>query len=242
MSGASLTMYAQKKQLVTPGELLAQGDYYPDLNTFKIGDSVYSTILGISDLIGNRLSVVPFKHCYIPFVGDLVIGKIVDIGMSGWSVDINSPYPALLLATEVLNRQHSQRTETDRIFSVGDLVKAKVIAFDRTRDPLLTVKDRGLGKVTHGRVMKISASKIPSLIGKEGSMISMLKKESSCSLSVGQNGIVLVTCESPENEELVMDVVRMIEREAHTHGLTDRVLDMIKKGRKGGKVVEGEGT
>jgi exosome complex RNA-binding protein Rrp4 len=52
---------------------------------------------------------------------------------------------------------------------------------------------------------------------------------------------VLVTCESPENEELVMDVVKMIEREAHTHGLTDRVLDMIKKGRKGGKVVEGEG-
>jgi len=242
MSGASLNMYAQKKQLVTPGELLAQGDYYPDLNTFKIGDSVYSTILGISDLIGNRLSVVPFKHSYIPFVGDLVIGTIVDIGMSGWSVDINSPYPALLPATEVLNRQHSQRTESDRIFSVGDLVKAKVIAFDRTRDPLLTVKDRGLGKVTHGRVMKISASKIPRLIGKEGSMISMLKKESSCSLSVGQNGIVLVTCESRENEELVMDVVRMIEREAHTHGLTDRVLDLIKKGRKGGKVVEGEGT
>ncbi|MEM3003924.1 MAG: exosome complex RNA-binding protein Rrp4 [Candidatus Bathyarchaeia archaeon] len=228
MSGLGLTLHVEKRQIVTPGELLAQGDYYPDLNTFREGESVYSTIMGIFDHRGNRLSVVPLKHCYIPYVDDLVIGKIVDVGMSGWMVDINSPYPALLPATEVVSRQHLPRGDGGRILEVGDLIKAKVIAADRTRDPLLTIRDRGLGKISRGRVLKISPSKIPRLIGKEGSMINMLKKESSCSLNVGQNGVVLVTCETPEKEELVIDVIKMIEREAHTQGLTDRVLELMK--------------
>jgi exosome complex component RRP4 len=237
-----LTMYVEKRQVVTPGELLAQGDYYPDLNTFRNGELIYSTMLGIFDFRGSRLSVVPLKHCYIPFVGDLVIGKIVDIGMSGWSVDINSPYPALLPATETASRERGPRRESQRLFTIGDLVKAKVLAFDRTRDPLLTLRDKGLGKVTQGRMIKISSSKIPRLIGKEGSMINMLKKETACSIAVGHNGIVLISCESPENEEVAVKVIKTIEREAHTHGLTDRVFEIIKKELKGEKVVKREDT
>jgi len=231
-------MYVQKKEVVTPGQLLAQGDYYPELNAFRSGDKLYSSMLGIFDYRANHLSVVPIKHCYIPFVGDLVIGKITDVGMSGWTVDINSPYPALLPVSEVMGRRHAPRGEAERMFGVGDLVKAEIIAFDRTRDPLLTARERGLGKVTHGKMIRISPSKIPRLIGKEGSMINLLKKETSCSFAVGQNGIVLVTCDSPENERVAIEVVKMIEREAHTSGLTDRVFEMIKRELKGGKVVE----
>ena len=237
-----MTMYVEKGQVVTPGELLAQGDYYPDLNTFRNGELVYSTMMGIFDFRGNRLSVVPLKHCYIPFVGDLVIGKIVDIGMSGWTVDINSPYPALLPATETASRERGPRRESQRLFAIGDLVKAKVLAFDRTRDPLLTLRDRGLGKVTQGRMIRISPSKIPRLIGKEGSMINMLKKETACSIAVGHNGIVLISCESQQSEEVAFKVIRMIGREAHTHGLTDRVFEIIKKELKGEKVVKREDT
>ncbi len=233
-----MTMYVQKKEVVAPGQLLAQGDYYPELNAFRMGDKLYSSMLGIFDYRANRLSVVPIKHCYIPFVGDLVIGKITDVGMSGWTVDINSPYPALLPVSEVMSRRHGSREDAERMFSVGDLVKAEVIACDRTRDPLLTARERGLGKVTHGKMIRISPSKIPRLIGKEGSMINLLKKETSCSFMVGQNGIVLVSCESLESEGVAIEIIKMIEREAHTSGLTDRVFEMIKRELKGGKVVE----
>ncbi|MGQ9542859.1 MAG: exosome complex RNA-binding protein Rrp4 [Candidatus Bathyarchaeia archaeon] len=230
-----MAIYPQKKQIVTPGELLAQGEYYPELNAFKEKDKVYSMIVGLFDYRGNRLSVVPLKHCYIPYVGDLVIGKVVDSGMSGWSVDINSPYSALLPLTEVVAKQHSMRRDIEGLLRIGDSIKAKVIAFDRTRDPILTIRDRGLGKVTRGKIVKISPSKIPRLIGKRGSMINLLKKESSCDLTVGQNGIVLVTCESPETEQIVIDVIRMIEREAHTQGLTDRVSEALRR-RLGGRI------
>jgi len=113
------------------------------------------------------------------------------------------------------------------------LVLARVISFDRTRDPLLTAKDPGLGRASSGRVMKISAAKIPRLIGRKGSMISMLKRETNCQISVGQNGIVLIQGHSQLDENLAMAAVSMIEREAHTHGLTDRIHEMIEKSRSG---------
>ncbi|MBS7625726.1 RNA-binding protein [Candidatus Bathyarchaeota archaeon] len=224
-----VAIYTQRRQLVTPGELLAQGEYYPELNTFKEKDKIYSMIVGLFDYRGNRLSVVPLKHCYIPYVGDLVIGKVVDSGMSGWTVDIHSPYSALLPLTEATSRPPSIRKEVEGILRIGDLIKAKVIAFDRTKDPILTIRDRDLGRVTRGKVVKISPSKIPRLIGKKGSMINLLKKESLCDLTVGQNGVILVMCKSPEAEEAVIDVIKMIEREAHTQGLTDRVSEALRR-------------
>jgi exosome complex component RRP4 len=109
------------------------------------------------------------------------------------------------------------------------MVIGEVLAFDRTRDPLLTTKGPGLGKVTNGRVVEISAAKIPRLIGRKGSMIAMLKTMTNCQITVGQNGVVLVWGKTPENERLAVEAIYMIEREAHTRGLTDRIRDMINK-------------
>ena len=54
-------------------------------------------------------------------------------------------------------------------------------------------------------------------------------------MSVGQNGIVLVTCTSPKNEEVIVELIKMIEHEAHTQGLTDRVSEVINKKLRGVK-------
>ena len=53
----------------------------------------------------------------------------------------------------------------------GDMVAARIANFDRTRDPLITVSDRDLGKIDTGDLVSMSSSKIPRLIGKRGSMI-----------------------------------------------------------------------
>jgi exosome complex component RRP4 len=113
---------------------------------------------------------------------------------------------------------------------------AQVIAFDRTRDPLLTTKGRGLGKVTSGLVARITATKIPRIIGKKGSMITMLKKETATDIIPGQNGVILVTGTNRDQERVAVEAIYMIEREAHTTGLTDRVRAMILESMKGMKV------
>ena len=225
-----MTIFAEKKQLVAPGELLAEGSYFPGENTYREANRVYASRVGLAELVANKLIVVPLRGCYIPRVDDFVIGRVTDIAMSGWMVDISAPYPALLPLSETpASRSMTARKDLTRIFNVGDLVMAEVIAFDRTRDPLLTVRVRGLGRVASGRVVHISPAKIPRLIGRKGSMISLLKKETDCEIIVGQNGTVLVSGRQPKNEHVAVAAMFMIEREAHTRGLTDRVSDLMRR-------------
>ena len=230
-----MTLHAERKQLVAPGELLAEGPYFAGENTYREGGKIFASRIGMADVIGNKLIVVPIKGAYIPRIDDLVLGRVTDIGMSGWQVDICAPYPAMLPMSETPMRRDREegRRDLSSIHGVGDLVLAQVIAFDRTRDPLLTTKERGLGKITSGRVARISPAKIPRIIGKNGSMITMLKKETGTDIIAGQNGVILATGTNPDQEKIAVEAIYMIEREAHTTGLTDRVKAMIQERMKG---------
>src|SRR6266705_2000557 len=163
-----MVLVEEPKQVVAPGEVLAEGDHLLGDNAYRIGTQIFSACVGILEVDGNRVFVVPLKGGYFPRVGDLVAGRIVDIGLSGWSVDIRAPYEAMLPASETPGPRGPRRRDLSTSYDVGDMVLAEVLAFDRTRDPLLTVKGPGLGKVATGRVVEISAAKIPRLIGRKG--------------------------------------------------------------------------
>ena len=231
-----MVIVAEPKQVVAPGELLAEGDHLLGDNSFKVGTRIFSACIGIFEVDGNRVTVVPLKGGYFPRVGDLVGGRIVDVGLSGWTVDIRAPYEAMLPASETPGPRGPRRRDLSESFDVGDMVLSQVLAFDRTRDPLLTVKGPGLGKISTGRVVEISAAKIPRLIGRKGSMISMLKRETGCQITVGQNGVIMVWGKSPESERVAVEAIYMVEREAHTRGLTDRIREMIAKSNVVGEV------
>ena len=63
-------------------------------------------------------------------------------------------------------------------------------------------------------------------------MVGMIKRETGCQLTIGQNGLILISGRSPETERLAVMALRKIEKESHTSGLTDRVTEMIRKERK----------
>jgi len=64
-----------------------------------------------------------------------------------------------------------------------------------------------------------------------------LKTETGSNILVGQNGIVVVSGRTPKNEQVAIEAIHMIEREAHTRGLTDRIQEMIRS-KLGGKIPE----
>ena len=115
---------------------------------------------------------------------------------------------------------------------VGDLVVAKVVAFERNRDPQLMIRDGGLGKVERGRIIQVMPTMIPRVIGRKGSMINLLTQETNTRITVGQNGVILVLGDKPDMEERAVKYLQMIEQEAHTEGLTDRVEELLKKERR----------
>jgi len=228
-----LTLFFNRRDLVVPGDLLADGDYEAGENVYKEGDKLYATRVGLFELKDDKVTVIALNSFYVPKPGDVVIGDVVDVGVSGWVVDIRAPRLAILRATDVLGKPfRPDRTELTKILTVGDTIIAKVKAYDRTRNPILTMNEPGLGKVAQGRIVRITPSKVPRLIGKKGSMISMLKRETGCRIIIGMNGVVLVRCKSPEDEELLVEAIEKIERESHVEGLTDRVTKMIRR-RKG---------
>ena len=228
-----MTLFFNRRDLVVPGDLLAEGDYEAGENVYKEGDKLYATRVGLFELKDDKVTVIALNSFYVPKPGDVVIGDVVDVGVSGWVVDIRAPRLAILRATDVLGKPfRPDRTELTKILTVGDTIIAKVKAYDRTRNPILTMNEPGLGKVAQGRIVRITPSKVPRLIGKKGSMISMLKRETGCRIIIGMNGVVLVRCKSPEDEELLVEAIEKIERESHVEGLTDRVTKMIRR-RKG---------
>ena len=230
--------FFEKRQLVTPGDLLAEGDYIAGENTYKEDDKIYASRIGLVDYEDRKVNVVALRAFYIPRVGDTVIGTVVEVGFNGWTVDINSPYLALLRASDVLSRPfRPQKNDLSKFLDVGDLVIAKIIAYDRAHNPQLTVGEPGLGKITRGQVVKITPTKIPRVIGRKGSMISMIKQETGCHIILGHNGVILITGKRLEDEQLAMMAIHKIDEESHTSGLTDRVTKMIKNEkakRKGG--------
>lgn len=230
-----MPIFYENRQIVTPGDLLAEGDYIAGNNTYREGEKIYASRLGLVEYEERKVQIVALNTFYVPSVGDLVVGKIVEVDLHGWVVDINSPYLAILGANEALNRPFKpQNDELSNILDVGDLILAKVIIYDRTRSPHLTIREPGLGKIQYGQVLKVTPAKIPRIIGRKGSMISMLKKETECRITVGQNGIIILSGKKREDERLAMMAIQKIEEEAHTSGLTDRVVEMIRR-EKGGE-------
>lgn len=216
-----------KRKYVIPGELITEGSYRPLANVVKRGNRFYSTRVGLAEFSQEGVRVIPLTGPYIPRVDDLVIGKIVDYSAYAWEVDINSCFLAYLPAKNVYGKNFTPGQEKlVKKFDIGDLIAAVVTAFDRTRDPILSVSGQGLGKLTKGEVVKISPTKVPRLIGKKGSMIRTIESGTGCRLTIGQNGVIVVVGR-PEGVIKAVKAIKLVEEEAHLADLTQKVQAML---------------
>jgi exosome complex component RRP4 len=214
------------REVVVPGELLAISSKKAGVGTYSEGGKIFASQLGIKTVRPDSISVVPLAGQYIPVTGDLVVGKIVDVGASNWLVDINSPYPSPLHVNEVPWRV--EFGETRKFMSVGDIVLLMIVGVDETKRIRVSMQEHGLRKLTGGMVMEVSPSKVPRVIGKNGSMIQMLKNMTSCRIYVGQNGRIWIDGELDSIVRAVQ-AIRMIEDEAHSQGLTEKVKALLER-------------
>ena len=215
--------YVEDKNLVIPGQILADDEYYPGRGTFKENGKVCSSLIGLVSLRNKKIRVIPLKSKYVPKKGDVVIGKINDVRFSMWDVDINSPYSGILPAFEVFGRD---KKELNKVYDVGDVLFLRVIDVDEVKKAKLGLKGRGLGKFKGGIIVDISPTKVPRLIGKKGSMINMIKNKTNCKIVVGQNGLVWVKG-NEDMEQLTREIIHTIEAEAHTSGLTNKIKNKL---------------
>ena len=209
------------REIVVPGELLSTDvNMMAGRGTIKRGENIYANQLGIKSARSNYLNVLALRGKYIPQKGDVVIGTVVDVGQLDWTIDIGTIEPVSLHVNNVPWRV--DYGDTKRFLNIGNSVLLKILSVDSLNNVEPTLKGTGLRRLTHGFLLRISSSKVPRVIGKGGSMISLIRSDTNCRLFVGQNGMIWVEG-SMEMIPRVSHVIDMIEKYAHEGGLTDRV-------------------
>lgn len=218
-----------KRKYVIPGDVVSTGPFRPEQNVILEGEKIISTTIGISEIYEDSVRVIPLTGKYIPKINDLVIGKVASHSSLSWELDMNSVYMGFLPAQDVFGRDFSAYADqlTSKLKN-GDLVAARIANFDRTRDPLLTIADRDLGKIESGELLEISANKVPRLIGKRGTMIQTIETATGVTITIGQNGWLVVDCENPEGLLKAKKAIKMVEEQAHIANLTDKVKEMLE--------------
>jgi len=218
-----------RRKYVIPGDIITTGPFRPEQNVILEGNKIISTMIGVTEIYDDSVKVISLTGKYIPKINDLVIGKVISHSSLSWELYINSCYVGFLPAQDVFGRDFSAHAdELNSKLKAGDLVADRIENFDRTRDPLITIADRDLGKIESGDLVKISPSKVPRLIGKRGAMIQAIETATDAIITIGQNGWVVVSCENPEGLLKAKKAIQMVNEQAHVANLADQVNEMLE--------------
>lgn len=223
------------KDIVVPGEVLAEGmDVLPAAGTYREGDKIIAGRLGLVQADGRTIRLIQLSGRYIPKNDDTIIARVTDVTFSGWMLNLNSAYSAMLSMKEGSSDFIAKGADLTQYYGVGDYVVCKIINVTSQKLVDVTVKGPGLWKLKGGRIIKVNTNKVPRIIGKQGSMVSMVKQATGCKIVVGQNGLVWIDGE-PDKELIAANAVKKIEEESHLSGLTDRIKVYLDKTIKSGE-------
>lgn len=215
------------RDLVVPGEEIVKSmEYLPGRYCFREGESIIAKKVGLVSIDHHVVSVVPLNAPYIPKEGDMVIGEVIDLQHNGWVVWADAPHDAFLPLSGVREYIDTRRTQLSRYYDIGDTLYAKVQG-TQGRSIYLSMQDPKCKKLRGGRLIRINPAKVPRLIGKQGSMIGLIKDRTGCRIHIGQNGRVWL---EGEGAEQCIKAIRMVEEEAASEGLTDRIAHMLGGG------------
>jgi len=209
-----------ESQFVLPGDVIVTGDYRPEQNVILDGNRLMSTAVGFSEIKDNSVTVAPLIGLYTTKTDDLVIGKIVSHNALSWEVDINSYYSGILTGSDIFGKDYSpSRDDLSLKLKTGDIILAR-IANVNSRDPLITKIGENLGKIDSGELIKISSTKIPRLTG---SMIQTIEASTNATITVGQNGLIILKCDNSTGLKKSIASIKMIGMAQHDANLEEKI-------------------
>lgn len=188
-----------EKKFVVPGEKI---DEKVNAYVYRENGKIYSMIMGILSTKDDVSRLIPLAGKYLPQAGDYVVGVIEAVKHSGYVVDINSPYTAFL-------QSYSE-------YKANDVVFAKIVDVNEVKSAVLE-EDKPM---EGGDIIEISPYRVLRVIGKNNSMLNLLREKTKAFIVVGRNGrIWLKGGDAAKAEQAILK----IEKEAHTSGLTERM-------------------
>ena len=217
-----------QNQFVIPGHIIVTGSYTMAQYVALDGDKVMSTAIGFYEIEDNQVNVIPLTGLYNPKIDDFVIGKVKSHSSLSWEVDINSYYASMLPASDIFGRNYlPSKDDLSLKLNVGDIVAARIVNAGGTRDPLISIAGQNLGKIDSGELIKISPAKIPRLIGKHGSMIQTIEAATNATVTIGQNGLIVLKCDNSAGLKKAIASIKMMDKALHDTNLMEKVQNLL---------------
>ncbi|KZZ88908.1 hypothetical protein AAP_04700 [Ascosphaera apis ARSEF 7405] len=163
-----------KGGVVTPGEIITDdpqwmrghGTFTPSTTSAlsqPTSNTIIATVAGTVLRTNKLLSVQPLRARYIPEIGDLVVGRIVEVQARRWKVDVAAPLLASLplSAINLPGGILRKRTTADELqirnyFNEGDLVVAEVQSVHQDGAATLHTRSLKYGKLRNGVFLAVS--------------------------------------------------------------------------------------
>ncbi|XP_066141731.1 exosome complex component RRP4 [Euwallacea fornicatus] len=159
-------------KIFTPGEEViksAHTNFLRGHGTYEEKGDLKASVAGVKEQVNKLISVRPLKSRYNGQVGEVLVGRIMEVQQKRWKVDTNSRLDSALLLSSVnlpggelrrrsVEDQHMMR----QYLREGDLISAEVQSV--FTDGTLSLHTRSLkyGKLGQGILVKV----FPSLVKK----------------------------------------------------------------------------
>jgi len=217
------------RTIVVPGEIVSSGeDFLAGEGARREGNDIVASRYGLADKIGRVVKIIPFSGAFIPRRNNVIIGRVSDIVHSGWIVDIDYASNGFLPLME--SPRFVNKNEMDQFLAIGDVVAAKVWNVS-AKGIDLAMKGKGLGKLEGGFIFRVNPSRVPRIIGREGSMINLIKENTGCNVTIGQNGWIWVKGNDTDSELKARKAIEFIADKVLVSGLTDKMENWFKENK-----------
>jgi len=196
--------------ILIPGDSLRK----KDSNSYEKNNNYYSKyILLVKEDKTTRL----FGY-YMPEVNDIIIGKVIDVLSNGWIIDINSPYLGKLSLREI-------GVDPNDLYTYGDYILCQIVRM--TKNKLIDLEIKKKEKLNNGLILKVDPVRIPRLIGKNSSMLNLIKEYLKIDIIIGKNGRIYLNGNINDVFKAV-DIIRFIINNSYRSGLTEKVKEILE--------------
>jgi len=220
-------MIKEEKEITYPGEVIASGyEYLAGEGCIKENENIVAIRHGLVRVENNLVKVIPLRGVYWPRVGNIVIGQIKDVVFNGWIVDILAPHMGFLPITEC--KEFVEKEDLLSVYDINDVIITKIKQL-QPRSISLTVKEKGLGKITSGMLIKIDAAKVARVIGKQGTMVNAIKELTNTKIVVGQNGLIWIKGSNADMELYAKEAIELVAKNPLLDGLTDKIKEFLRE-------------
>ncbi|GLT75184.1 hypothetical protein SLA2020_469260 [Shorea laevis] len=188
--------------------------------TTDLNGELVATVCGVVERVNKLVYVRSLRAKYKPEVGDIVIGRVVEVAPKRWRLEINFSQDAILMLSSMNMPDGIQRRRTAldelnmrTVFEENDVVCAEVRNFQNDGSLQLQARSQKYGKLEKGQLLTID----PYLVKRSKQHFHHLEKYG-IDLILGRNGFIWIGEHVEARDSMIKDQVINSEQATSLQG------------------------